>query len=303
MGINTGKVTFDFSKIMEKKTRVVGSLTKGIEALFKKNKVDYVKGQGKFKEDKSVQIEGENRIIRAKNYIIATGSEPNNLPGGILPIDENRIISSTGALSLKEVPKKLIVVGGGVIGLELGSVYARLGSEVDVVEYADRILPAFDHEISDAFLKILKKFGLKFHLNHKVVGGSQNGETVKLITENIKDNNKVEFSGDYVLIATGRKPFTYNLGLDKIGLETDKLGRIPIDKHLQTKAPGIFAIGDVIEGPMLAHKGEEEGVAVVEYIVDGHSHINYHSIPNVVYTHPELAYVGYTEEEVKAKGK
>jgi dihydrolipoamide dehydrogenase len=303
MGIQTGKVSFDLSKMMEKKTRVVDSLTKGIEALFKKNKVEYVKGHGKFKEDKSIQIEGENRIIRAKNYIIATGSEPNNLPGGILPIDENRIISSTGALSLKEVPKKLIVVGGGVIGLELGSVYARLGAEVDVVEYADRILPAFDHEISDAFLKILKKSGLKFHLSHKVVGGAHSGDNVKLITENIKDNNnKVEFNGDYVLIATGRKPFTHNLGLDKLGIETDRLGRIPVDKHLQTKVPGIYAIGDVIEGPMLAHKGEEEGVAVVEYIVDGHSHVNYHSIPNVVYTHPELAYVGYTEEEIKAKG-
>ena len=186
MGIDLGKVTYDFNKIMDKKSRVVTSLTKGIEALFKKNKVDYVIGHGKFRDDKTLSIEGENRIIKAKNYIIATGSEPNNLPGGILPIDENRIISSTGALSLKEVPKRLIVVGGGVIGLELGSVYARLGSHVDVVEYADRVLPAFDKEVSDQFLKVMKKTHLNFYLSHKVIGGKQEGDNVKLITENLK---------------------------------------------------------------------------------------------------------------------
>jgi dihydrolipoamide dehydrogenase len=186
MGIDLGKVTYDFSKIMDKKSRVVSSLTKGIEALFKKNKVDYAIGHGKFREDKTLAIEGENRIIKAKNYIIATGSEPNNLPGGILPIDENRIISSTGALSLKEVPKRLIVVGGGVIGLELGSVYSRLGSHVDVVEYADRLIPAFDKEVSDQFLRIMKKSHMNFYLSHKVVGGSQNGDNIKLITENLK---------------------------------------------------------------------------------------------------------------------
>ena len=171
---------------MEKKNKVVDSLTKGIEGLFKKNKVDYVKGHGKFTADNTIVLEGDGKVIRAKNYIIATGSEPNNLPGGILPIDENRIISSTGALSLKEVPKKLIVIGGGVIGLELGSVYSRLGSEVEVIEYADRILPSFDLEVGDQFLKIMKKSGLKFHLNHKVVGGNNNGNTIKLITEDIK---------------------------------------------------------------------------------------------------------------------
>jgi dihydrolipoamide dehydrogenase len=186
MGIDLGKVTYDFNKIMDKKSRVVTSLTKGIEALFKKNKVDYVIGHGKFKEDKTLSIEGDNRIIKAKNYIIATGSEPNNLPGGILTIDENRIISSTGALSLKEVPKRLIVVGGGVIGLELGSVYARLGSHVDVVEYADRVLPAFDKEVSDQFLRVMKKTHLNFYLSHKVTGGKQDGDNVKLITENLK---------------------------------------------------------------------------------------------------------------------
>jgi dihydrolipoamide dehydrogenase len=188
-GINVENISYDFSHIMSKKQKTVDQLTKGIEMLFKKNKVDYVKGYGKFQDEKTLIVEsndGSKRSIKSKNYIIATGSEPNNLPGGILPIDEKRVISSTGALSLKEVPKKLIVVGGGVIGLELGSVYARLGSQVEVVEYADRIFPTFDNEVSNYFIKILKKKGLNFHLSHKVVGGSSNGNEVKLITEDIK---------------------------------------------------------------------------------------------------------------------
>jgi dihydrolipoamide dehydrogenase len=186
-GINCGEVTFDFNKIMEKKEKVVGSLTKGIEMLFKKNKVDYIKGQGKFKDQNTLLVEGDgHKTITAKHFIIATGSEPNNLPGDILPIDEKRVISSTGALYLKEIPQKLLVIGGGVIGLELGSVYARLGSKVEVIEYGDRVLPSFDHEVSDAFLKIIKRSGIKIHLSHKVVGGKLTDKGVSLATEDVK---------------------------------------------------------------------------------------------------------------------
>lgn len=189
LGIQAGDINFDLGTIMKKKQKTVDGLTKGIEMLFKKNKVDYIKGFGSFKDEKTLQVEsqgGAPQLLKSKNFLIATGSEPNNLPGGILPIDEKRIISSTGALSLQEVPKKLMVVGGGVIGLELGSVYQRLGAQVDVIEYADRILPAFDHEVSDYFFKLLKKKGMNFHLSHKVVGGSQNGNTIKITTEDIK---------------------------------------------------------------------------------------------------------------------
>jgi dihydrolipoamide dehydrogenase len=305
LGIHAEKISFDINKVMDKKTRVVNSLTSGIEMLFKKNKVTYLKGYGKFKDPKTLVVEGPDgkyQEVTAKNFIIATGSEPNNLPGGVLPIDEKRVVSSTGALSFKEVPKKLIVVGGGVIGLELGSVYLRLGSQVDVVEFGAGILPSFDHEVSDYFLKLLKKQGMHFHLNHKVVGGSVQGNTVKLTAEDVKAGKKVEIEGDYVLIATGRKPFTKGLNLQALNIETDKFGRIPVNKHWETKVKGVYAVGDVIEGPMLAHKGEEEGVATVETICGEPGHVNYNAIPNVVYTDPEVASVGLTEEELKAKG-
>lgn len=206
-------------------------------------------------------------------------------------------------MEFKEIPKKLIVVGGGVIGLELGSVYKRIGSEVEVVEFADKICPAFDSEVSSEFLKILKKSGIKFHLQTKVVGGTNNKDSVTLEVEDIKSGTKSEITGDYVLISTGRKPYTASLGLENIGIQTDKFGRVPIDKHFKTSAKGVFAIGDVVEGPMLAHKGEEEGVACVELICGEPGHVNYQAIPNVVYTHPEIAYVGHSEEELKSKGK
>jgi len=285
---------------MNHKSKVVSQLCGGIEALFKKNKVDYVKGWGKFKDAETVVVDGldgNKQEIKAKKFIIATGSEPNNIPGGILPIDEKTVVSSTGALSLKKVPEKLIVIGAGVIGLELGSVYNRLGSKVEVIEYADKVLPPFDNEVSTTFQRLLGSQGFKFNLNSKVVGGSvdSNGH-VFVETENIKTNKKVTFDADCVLVSTGRKPYTEGLNLEAVGITTDKLGRIPVDEHLTTKVPNIFAIGDVIEGPMLAHKGEEEGVAVIEHIVGEYSHVNYNNIPSVVYTHPEIASIGYTEE-------
>lgn len=304
LGINVNNVDFDFDKIMSHKNKVVNTLCGGIEGLFKKNKVDYKKGTGSFKDKETIIIEhadGTIEEIKAKNIIIATGSEPNNLPGGILPIDEKIVISSTGGLSLGKVPKKMIVVGAGVIGLELGSVYNRLGSKVEVIEFAKKILPPFDNEVSSQFQKLLMKQGFVFHLGHKVVGGEKLQKSAKLHVENIENSSKLEMEADVILVSTGRKPFTDKLGLKNIGIETDKLGRIPVGKHCETSIKGIYAIGDVVEGPMLAHKGEEEGVAVVEHIVGDYSHVNYNTIPNVVYTHPEIASIGSTEEELKQK--
>eukprot|EP00340_Litonotus_pictus_P008945 CAMPEP_0170516072 /NCGR_PEP_ID=MMETSP0209-20121228/2408_1 /TAXON_ID=665100 ORGANISM="Litonotus pictus, Strain P1" /NCGR_SAMPLE_ID=MMETSP0209 /ASSEMBLY_ACC=CAM_ASM_000301 /LENGTH=386 /DNA_ID=CAMNT_0010800845 /DNA_START=309 /DNA_END=1469 /DNA_ORIENTATION=+ len=290
---------------MANKAKTVGSLTQGIEGLFKKNKVDYIKGAGKFTGKDSLTVDcldGSQKEVKAKNFIIATGSVPNNLPGGILPINENNVLSSTGGLELKNVPKKMIVIGAGVIGLELGSVYNRFGTQVEVVEFANKILPPFDNEVSTAFQRLLTKQGFKFHLGHKVVDGKSGTDGVTLNVENIANNQKLDMNADVVLVATGRSPFTQGLGLKEVlGIETDRLGRIPVDKNLMTSVKNIFAIGDVIEGPMLAHKGEEEGVAVVEHICGEHSHVNYNNIPNVVYTHPEIASIGFTEEELKAK--
>ena len=244
--------------MMTHKGKVVGGLTKGIEGLFKKNHVDYLKGYGKFESADTLRVDmndGSHKIIQAKHIIIATGSEPNNLPGGILPIDEGSIVSSTGALSLKKVPERLIVIGGGVIGLELGSVYARLGTKVDVVEYFDKILPPFDNEISSTFLRILKKLGMNFHLSTKVVGGSVSGDQVTVLLEEVNSLKKHELVGDVVLVSTGRRPYTAGLRLEKVGITTDKSGRIPVDSHLMTSVPNVYAIGDVVQGPMLAHKG------------------------------------------------
>lgn len=304
LGINTKEVTFNLEKIMGHKSKVVSSLCKGIEGLFKKNKVDYLQGYGRFKDNETLEVDmndGSKKIVQSKHFIIATGSEPNNLPGGILPIDENKVVSSTGALSLKEVPKRLIVIGAGVIGLELGSVYNRLGSKVEVIEYANKILPPFDNEVSSAYEKLLKHQGFTFHLGNKVVGGKVDSSGVTVEVENVANGTKSSIQADVVLVATGRRAFTSGLNLEKIGIKTDKFGRIPVDKHLKTEVPHVYAIGDVIEGPMLAHKGEEEGVAAVENIAGEYSHVNYGNIPSVVYTHPEIATLGFTEEELKAK--
>ena len=307
LGIKADNVGFDLEKIMKHKSKVVNNLCGGIEGLFKKNKVEYKQGAATFKDDHTVEVvnsEGKKELIKAKNFIIATGSTPNELPGGHLKIDENIVVSSTGALSLKKVPEKLVVIGAGVIGLELGSVYNRLGSTVEVIEFANKILPPFDNEVSSTFQKLLTKQGFKFHLGTKVVGGKvQNGGKVKLDLETIKDNKKTEMEADVVLVSTGRRPYTDSLGLDKVGIKTDKFGRIPIDDHLRTEKKHIYAIGDVVEGPMLAHKGEEEGVAAVEFICGDYGHVNYNNIPNVVYTHPEIASIGFTEEELKEKSK
>lgn len=304
-GVMVDNVRFDLPKMMKQKDEAVKGLTQGIEYLFKKNKVDYIKGWGKFETNETIAIdlnEGGTQQIKSKHTIIATGSEPSPLPGGALEIDENRVVSSTGALKLPEVPKKMILIGGGVIGLEMGSVYSRLGTEVTVVEFMDRIMPGFDKEISKTFTAILKKRGFKFMFGTKVIGGDVKADSVTLKLESVDGKKLEDLTADYVLVATGRRPYTSGLGLEKIGIKTDKMGRIDVDDHLATSVSNVYAIGDVIKGPMLAHKAEEEGIAIVESLKGLGGHVNYAAIPGVVYTHPEIATVGKTEEELIAAG-
>ena len=301
LGINTGNISIDISKMMQHKKKSVDTLTKGVEFLFKKNKVNYFKGHGSFLDTNSVEIklnDGTKKIIKGKNIVVATGSSVLSLPN--ITIDEKVIVSSTGALSLPKIPKKLIVIGGGYIGLEMGSVWSRLGSQVEVIEYLDHITPGMDKEISDSFLKILKKQGLKFHLSTKVnsVKKNSNGAIVEAMS---KEGDIKKFDADVVLMSVGRKPNTNGLNLKKVGIELDDKGRIKTGKNFDTNIPNIFAIGDVISGPMLAHKAEEEGTAVAEYLAGKYGHVNYDVIPGVVYTSPEVAYVGKTEEELKLK--
>lgn len=289
-----------------KDSSVVG-LTSGIEGLFKKNKVDYVKGWGKFKSANEVEADlndGGKDSFAAKNIIIATGSDPNELPASTgLQFDEEYVVSSTGALSLKEIPKKMVVIGGGVIGLELGSVYARLGSEVHVIQHTDRICPFLDAEVGKAFHNCLKKQGLIFHLNTKVVNGeNKKADGVKINLEGAKDGKQSSIDCDVALVSIGRHAYTEGLALDKAGLTANERGQIPINSHWQTSVPSIYAIGDVVAGPMLAHKAEEEGIAAIEHILGEGGHVNYEAIPGVIYTDPEVASVGLTEEEIKAKG-
>ena len=233
--------------------------------------------------------------MEAENIIIATGSEPSPLPGNSIPIDENRVVSSTGALGLKEIPKSMIVIGGGVIGLEMGSVYNRLGTEVTVVEFADKILGPMDSEVSKKFQQILKKQGLKFKMGTKVTGGDVHNDSVDVHMEGVDGKAQASMNAEIVLVSTGRRPYTSGLGLENVGIQVDNFGRIP-QKHLHTGVGNIFAIGDVIDGPMLAHKSEEEGIAAVETIAGMHGHVNYDAIPGVVYTDPEVASVGKTED-------
>ena len=304
-GVFADNIRFDLGKMMKQKEQAVKGLTQGIEYLMKKNKIDYYKGYGKFTDNTTIAIDlndGKKDTISSKNTIIATGSEPSPLPGGALEVDENRVISSTGALSLKEVPKKLVIIGGGVIGLEMGSVYSRLGSEIVVVEFMDRLMPTFDKEISRTFTTILRKRGFKFQMKTKVTGGIVGESGVKLQLESVNGNKLDDLEADYVLVATGRRPFTDGLGLENIGVETDHLGRIDVNDQLATSTSNIFAIGDVIRGQMLAHKAEEEGICVVENLKGLGGHVNYDSIPGVVYTHPEISTVGKTEEELKESG-
>lgn len=305
LGIVVKEVGIDYGQLMKQKEKAVKGLTGGIEFLFKKNKVDYLKGHGKFASANEVEVDlvdGGKETIKAKNIIIATGSEPSPLPGNVIPIDEKYVVSSTGALSLEKIPKKLIVIGGGVIGLELGSVYARLGSQVTVVEYMDRICPTMDLELTASFKKTLEKQGLKFMMKTKVVGGSGGPNGCKVEVEPAEGGAKSTLDSDYILVATGRRAYTGGLQLEKAGLSTDKYGKVETNDHWQTKVSNIYAIGDVIKGAMLAHKAEEEGIAAVENILGEHGHVNYHTIPGVIYTYPEVASVGFTEEELKAQG-
>ena len=299
LGIEVSDVKLNLEKMMQNKEKAVSVLTKGVEFLFKKNKITYFKGVGSFKSTNKISILDNKKvenIIETEKTIISTGSEPLALPK--IDFDEKKIVSSTGALSLKIVPKKMLVVGGGYIGLEMGSVWSRLGTEVHVVEFLDHITPGMDNEISKEFLKILQKQGIKFHLEVKVENIIKKTKGVVVTTSN-KEGKKLDFDCDVVLIAVGRKPNTKNLNLEKIGISLDNKKRIKVDKKYQTNIKNIFAIGDVIEGPMLAHKAEEEGISVAETIAGQAGHVNYDVIPGVVYTTPEVATVGKTEEQLK----
>lgn len=298
-GVECGNVTLDLAAMLKRKDKVVEDLCKGIEGLFKKNKVAYFKGLGTLLSATQVQVEGENSVtLTAKNIIIATGSDVMPLPG--VTIDEKQIVSSTGALSLNEVPKKLIVIGGGYIGLEMGSVWRRLGAEVTVVEFLDTIVPAMDAEIARNLHKTLEKQGMKFRLGTKVTAAVTGEKGVSLTVEPSKGGEQEIMEADIVLVSIGRKPHTDKLGLDTVGVKRDNRGRIEVNNHFETSVKGIYAIGDVIAGPMLAHKAEEEGVAAAEIIAGQAGHVNYDAIPGVVYTWPEVATVGKTEEELKA---
>jgi len=298
-GIEIGEVKLNLSKMMKNKDKAVTILTKGVEFLLKKNKVAYFKGAGSFKSKNEISIKDDQNkesLIQAEKVIIATGSVPVSLPG--IKFDEKIIVSSTGALKLEQVPKKMVVVGGGYIGLEMGSVWSRLGADVHVVEFLDHITPGMDKEISNEFMKILKKQGINFHMQHKVetIKKNNSGASVKTID---KDGNKKDFECDVVLISVGREPNTNGLNLKKIGVELDEKKRIKTDKNFKTNQDNIYAIGDVIVGPMLAHKAEDEGIAVAENIAGQSGHVNYDTIPGVVYTTPEVASIGKTEEQLK----
>jgi dihydrolipoamide dehydrogenase len=282
----------------------VKQTTEGINFLMKKNKITVFTGHGTFTGKTSIEIataDGKKTQIETAQTIIATGSKPSTLPG--LEIDKKRVITSTEALELTEVPKHLVIIGGGVIGLELGSVYARLGSKISVVEYAGSIISTMDGALGKELQRVLKKtLGFEFYLNHKVTGAVTKGKEAIVTAESAK-GEKIELKGDYCLVSVGRKPYTDNLGLEKAGVKVDNRGRIETDDHLQTNVPGIYAIGDVVKGAMLAHKAEEEGIFVAEIMAKQKPHINYNLIPGVVYTWPEVAAVGYTEEQLKEQGK
>ena len=290
-------------QMMKQKAESVAALTKGIEFLFKKNKVDWVKGAGRIAGSGQVEVtaeDGGKTTLAAKNIVIATGSEPAGLPG--VTVDQKRIVDSTGALSLPEVPKSLVVIGAGIIGLELGSVWRRLGAQVTVVEFLDRISPGMDAEVAKAFQRELTKQGMTFKLGTKVTGAKASKTGVALTMEPVAGGEPETLQADYVLLAIGRRPWTEGLGLESVGITPDKRGFIATD-HWKTSAPGVWAIGDVTLGPMLAHKAEEEAVACIESIAGKAGHVNYGIIPSVVYTAPEVAWVGKTEEELKAEGR
>ena len=295
-----GEIKINFKQMIDRKASVVDQTTKGIDYLMKKNKIEVFNGIGSFVDANHIQIEGKKKdIIEAKKIIIATGSKPGGLP--FISLDKERIITSTEALNLKEIPKHLIVIGGGVIGLELGQVYRRLGAEVSVIEYADRITPVMDSGLSRELMKVMKKQGVKFYLSHGVNKVSRKGEEVEVIALD-KREEQIQFKGDYCLVSVGRRPNTSGLNADAAGVRINKLGQVEVNDHLQTSASNIYAIGDVVRGAMLAHKAEEEGVMVAELIAGQKPHIDYNLVPNVIYTWPEVASVGKTEEQLKEEG-
>ena len=297
-GIEVGEVKLNLDKMMRNKEKAVTVLTKGVEFLLKKNKVTYYKGVGSFKSKNEISIKDANKneiVIFSEKTIIATGSVPEALPG--ISFDEKTIVSSTGALKLDKVPKKMVVVGGGYIGLEMGSVWSRLGSDVHVIEFLDHITPGMDKEISNEFMKILKKQGIKFHMQHRVDKIIKKNSSA-IISTTDTDGNKKDFDCEVVLVSIGRKPNTQGLNLEKIGVNLDNKNRVQTDKNFKTNLDNIFAIGDVISGPMLAHKAEDEGIAVAENIAGQSGHVNYDTIPGVIYTTPEVASIGKTEEQL-----
>ncbi|KAM3962293.1 dihydrolipoamide dehydrogenase [Aphomia sociella] len=303
-GISVSGIDFDFKTMMEYKANAVKGLTGGIAMLFQKNKVQLVRGVGSIAAPNKVEVKGEKGVetVNAKNILIATGSEVTPFPG--VTFDEKQIITSTGALSLTEVPKKMLVIGAGVIGLELGSVYQRLGSDVTAIEFLPSIGGVgIDGEVAKTMQKILAKQGMKFKLGTKVLGVKKEGSTVKIDVEAAKGGNKETLDCDVVLISIGRRPYTKDLGLDKVGIALDDRGRVPVNNKFQTTVPGIYAIGDVIHGPMLAHKAEDEGIVCVEGIKGMPGHFNYDAIPSVIYTSPEVGWVGKSEEDLKKEGK
>ena len=302
-GIEISEPKLNIEKMMSNKDKSVQILTKGVEFLFKKNKVTYIKGKGVLFSENSVVVYDRDKKenYKTKNIVIATGSEVASLPG--IQIDENNIISSTGALSLKSVPKKLAIIGGGYIGLEMGSVWSRLGSEVTVIEYLDHITPGMDKEVANEFKKILTKQGIKFKMSSKVNSVRGKGEKVTINYTDLKNSKDETLDFEKVLVAVGRKPYTEGLNLSKVGVKKDNKGRIEVNEKLQTSIKNIYAIGDVIKGPMLAHKAEEEGIAVAEILAGQAGHVNYDVIPGVIYTSPEVATVGKTEEQLKQENK
>ncbi|AMR31767.1 dihydrolipoyl dehydrogenase [Mucilaginibacter sp. PAMC 26640] len=302
-GITLDNLGIDFGQMIKRKQEVVDANTSGITYLMKKNKIDVHIGVGSFKDKNTIIVttaEGTATELTSEKVIIATGSKPSGLP--FLKMDKQRIITSTEALKLSEIPKHLILIGGGVIGLELGSVYARLGSKVSVVEFMDGIIPTMDKGLGRELQKVLKKLGMDFYLGHKVAGATVAGDEVT-VTADTPKGEKLELKGDYCMVAVGRVAYTDGLGLDKIGITVEERGRkIPVDEHLETSVKGVYAIGDVVKGAMLAHKAEDEGTFVAELIAGQKPHINYNLIPGVVYTWPEVAAVGFTEEQLKEQG-
>lgn len=292
----------DFPKMIERKSKVVEQTTGGVKFLMDKNKIDVYEGLGSFVDATHVKVtknDGSEETIEGKNIVIATGSKPSNLP--FITLDKERIITSTEALKLPEIPKHMLVIGGGVIGLELGSVYKRLGADVSVIEYMDKIVPGMDADVSKELQKVLKKQGVKFFTSHAVNAVERNGDEITVKAKN-KKGQEVEFKGDYCLVSVGRRAYTDGLGLDNVGIKVNERGQVEINDHLQTNVPNIYAIGDVVKGAMLAHKAEEEGVVVAELIAGQKPHIDYNLIPGIVYTWPEVAAVGKTEQELKAAG-